>query len=140
MKHMRASLHVLGLIFAMAGSAAAETWQLAAAELGGDPAVSFEAGIYQATADSLLALIRRTPGDVATLLMVGHDPGVPNLALLLAGSAADGAASGALDRIRAKYPTAAVAVLEFAGAWSRLGPGRARLTGFVVPRDLRSAS
>jgi phosphohistidine phosphatase len=36
----------------------------------------------------------------------------------------------------AKFPTAAIAVLEFHGTWSGLAPGRARLTAFVTPRDL----
>jgi phosphohistidine phosphatase len=136
---LRDSGLVPDLVLCSTATRATQTWELASAELGGDPAVSFEPGVYAATADSLLRLVRRTPGGVATLLLVGHDPGVPNLALLLAGSAADGTASGPLERIRAKYPTAAVAVLEFAGAWSRLGPGQARLTDFAVPRELRAA-
>jgi phosphohistidine phosphatase len=40
-----------------------------------------------------------------------------------------------VDRMRAKFPTAAIAVLELTGPWDRLGPGTARLTGFVTPRD-----
>ena len=42
-----------------------------------------------------------------------------------------------LDRMRAKFPTAAIAVVEFAGNWDQLGPGTARLTSFVTPRDLQ---
>jgi phosphohistidine phosphatase len=116
---------------------ASETWQLVAAELGASPAVCFEPAVYEAAAGSLLALVRRTPSETATLLLVGHIPGVRDLALALAAADADGAAAGALDRIRAKYPTAGVAVLELTGAWPRLGPGRARLADFVVPRQLR---
>jgi phosphohistidine phosphatase len=117
---------------------ASQTWQLVAAELGTAPAVCFEPGVYQADADSLLRLIRATPGDAGTLLVVGHDPAIQGVALALADGTADGTAAGAVDRIRAKYPTAGVAVLTLAGAWSRLGPGQARLTDFVVPRQLRA--
>jgi phosphohistidine phosphatase len=41
-----------------------------------------------------------------------------------------------LDSMRAKFPTAAVAVFEVTGNWDQLGPGTARLTSFVTPRDL----
>jgi phosphohistidine phosphatase SixA len=38
--------------------------------------------------------------------------------------------------MRAKFPTAAIAVLQPAGTWRALAPGRARLTAFVTPRHL----
>jgi phosphohistidine phosphatase SixA len=38
--------------------------------------------------------------------------------------------------MRAKFPTAAIAVLQFTGTWPGLGPGRARLITFIAPRDL----
>ena len=53
-------------------------------------------------------------------------------------AAADGDTDAVLlQRATAKFPTAAVAILAFAGAWSRLGPGQARLISFVTPSDLR---
>ena len=52
---------------------------------------------------------------------------------------ADGAAADALDRMRAKFPTAAVAVLELTGDWDQLGPGTAQLTSFAIPREVESA-
>ena len=78
-----------------------------------------------------------------TLLLIGHNPAIEDLALLLAtapGGAAGpgpaGAAPGDLERMRSKFPTAAIAVLEFHGTWPGLAPGEARLTAFVTPRDL----
>ena len=56
--------------------------------------------------------------------MVGHAPGIPFTALELA----DDQESEASAWIRRGYPTSALAVLEFTGDWSDLGPGRARLT------------
>jgi phosphohistidine phosphatase len=73
---------------------------------------------------------------VSALLLVGHDPGVSELAGMLAGDFAGGPATGALQRMRAKFPTGAVAVLTVPGAWRDLDSGGARLTDFVVPRDL----
>jgi phosphohistidine phosphatase len=48
----------------------------------------------------------------------------------------DAAQPAMLDRMRAEFPTAAIAVFEFAGNWDQLGTGTARLTHFVTPRDL----
>ena len=49
----------------------------------------------------------------------------------------DAAPAGLLDRMRAKFPTAAVAVFECTGDWDQLVPERARLACFVTPRELR---
>ena len=123
---------------------ARETWQLTRAGLGTSPPVSFDGRVYQASAGRLLDLIRRTSQAARTLLVVGHDPAVPELALLLAAavpSARADAGSGTalsvmVDRMRAKFPTAAVAVFEFTGNWDQVTPGSARLTCFMPPRDL----
>jgi phosphohistidine phosphatase SixA len=47
-----------------------------------------------------------------------------------------GASPAGLIRMRARFPAAAIAVLEVSGPWSQLGPGRARLTGFVTPGEM----
>jgi phosphohistidine phosphatase len=41
-----------------------------------------------------------------------------------------------LAGLRRKYPTGAVATLEFSGRWGDLQPGRAELTDFVTPKQL----
>jgi phosphohistidine phosphatase len=122
---------------------ARQTWQLAAAALGQSPPVVFEPGIYGASTPELLDVIRHAASAARTLLVVGHDPAIAELALRLAGavSSARGAAacarpSGALERVRTKFPTGAIAVLQFAGPWSRLGSGQARLVSFVTPREI----
>lgn len=123
---------------------ARETWQLTRTGLGTSPPVSFDGRVYQASAVQLMDLIRRTSPAARTLLVVGHDPAVPELALLLS-AAAPSAAAGArgdtalsimADRMRAKFPTAAVAVFEFTGDWDQVTPGSALLTCFMTPRDL----
>lgn len=126
---------------------ARETWQFAQAGLAATPPVSFEDRIYDATATALLALIREVPSATGTLLLIGHNPAIEDLALMLAaaphaarpGTAGPGsgtASGGDLERMRAKFPTAAIAVLQPAGTWHALARGRARLTAFVTPRDL----
>jgi phosphohistidine phosphatase len=125
---------------------ACQTWQLAEAALGQLPPVMFESSVYAASAAGLLDLIHHAPSAARTVLVVGHDPALQDLALDLAGvtpgadhgAMEDALSADALDRMRAKFPTAAIAVLDFTGPWPRLGAGRAWLASFVTPRELRA--
>ena len=124
------------LVLCSTAERARETWRLMTGELDTSPRVAPEELVYGAAGTALLGLVRRTPQAVRTLLLVGHDPGVPDLAGTLAGGYAEAPPTGALHRMQAKFPTGAVAVLTVPGAWRDLDPGGARLTDFVVPRDL----
>jgi len=119
---------------------ARETWQLAQTGLGTSPPVRFDDLVYQASAAQLLDLIRGASPAVRTLLVVGHDPGLPDLALMLAAGAlsaqAEPASSVMAVRMRTRFPTAAVAVFEVTGNWAQLIPRSARPTHFVRPREL----
>jgi phosphohistidine phosphatase len=112
-----------------------ETWDLLSGELGGHPLVRYEQRIYEATALSLLHLLREAGGDHRTILLIGHNPGVAELAVGIA-QMTDGPEAGPLDRAREKFPTAAVAVLDFKGEWADLIPGEARMADFAIPRDI----
>ena len=124
---------------------ASQTWQLAQPALGADPETIFDDRVYEASAPQLLELISDTPAAVRTLLIVGHDSALPEVARALAAAAPedsarlpDAAAPVARDRIRGKFPTAAIAAFRCAGDWEMFAPGRARLTYFVVPRELQA--
>ena len=119
---------------------ARETWQLAQTGLAATPPVTFDRGVYEASAAGLLALIRRTPAAVGTLLVIGHNPALEELGLMLA--APPGAAPAlqpddTLQRMQVKFPTAAIAVLGLGGTWRALARGQAHLAAFVTPRDQR---
>jgi phosphohistidine phosphatase len=137
---LRAAGYLPDQVLCSTARRARETWQLTRDGLGASPPVSFDARVYQASAVQLLDLIRRAPPAARTLLIIGHDPAIPELAHMLAAAASPArpgaesqAASPAMsDRI----PTAAIAVLELTGNWEQLAPGSARLTSFVTPRDL----
>jgi phosphohistidine phosphatase len=140
---LRAVGLVPDLVLCSTARRARETWQLAQSGLGAAPPVHFDDRVYEASAAALLDLIRRESGTAATLLVVGHDPAIPGLALTLAGAPdtdpGDGygtAPTGMLDRMRAKFPTAAIAVFGCTGSWDGLAPGSARLACFITPRDL----
>jgi phosphohistidine phosphatase len=67
-------------------------------------------------------------------------PDLPDHKRPLAGRGSGAVPQAVVDRMRAKFPTAAIAVLELTGPWDQLGPGTARLTGFVTLRDVRAAA
>jgi phosphohistidine phosphatase len=89
--------------------------------------------LYGATPGVLIEEINKVSDEVTTLLVVGHEPTMSEVALIVAG--ADGTDEAALERISDKYPTSAIAVLTVAGGWAGLEPGRAALTAFHVPRE-----
>jgi phosphohistidine phosphatase len=90
----------------------------------------FDGRIYGAAGGHLLRLIRQVPDQVNTLLLIGHAPGVPDLADALASS--DSEASAAW-RLRRKYPTAGLAIFETARSWASLT--EARLLECLTPRE-----
>jgi phosphohistidine phosphatase len=92
--------------------------------------VRIERDVYGAGAATLLELLRGLPDGVASVMVIGHNPGLEELALALA---RDGPLVGELA---AKYPTGALATLTFEGRWADLALGRADLVAFVRPRDL----
>ncbi|GAA1427615.1 histidine phosphatase family protein [Streptomyces thermospinosisporus] len=110
---------------------ARRTWELAAGEWTGVPPVRYDRRLYGADAADLLAVVREAPEDVRTLLLVGHNPGLEDLVLDLAGDAVD----DTLAAVRTKFPTSAVAVLAWHGTtWRDLDTGGALLTSVTVPR------
>jgi phosphohistidine phosphatase len=130
------------LVLCSTARRARESWQLAQPGLAASPPVAFDRRIYEGTAADLLGLIRQVPAATGALLLVGHNPAIEDLALMLAvsseaaGSSSGIPGSGDLDRMRSKFPTGAIAVLQPSGTWRDLAPGQARLTAFVTPREL----
>lgn len=109
-----------------------QTWEMVEAQLPQAVPAAFERSIYEAPAERILAAIRRTPGETRTLLVVGHNPGFEDLSALLA---APDSERDAVARMTRKFPTAGLARLCFEGDWADLGPGGARLSHFLTPRD-----
>jgi len=99
--------------------------------LGKGSSVEFVPELYAASADVLLEQLRLLPGSVESVMVIGHNPGLHDLALALASRGKD------LPRLAVKYPTGALATLAVRGdAWTALDHGDAELVGFVVPREL----
>jgi len=94
--------------------------------------VDYTDEIYEAYPDELLALVTAASTAERTLLLVGHAPGIPALAEMLAGPDSD---QDAFARLRTKFPTAAIAVLQQRGEWTDATAGSAVLTHFGRPGD-----
>ena len=111
-----------------------ETLELVRPALGAISTVRLETELYAASADRLLERLRSVPEEVASVLLIGHNPGLQDLALVLASSGTE------LDLLKAKFPTAALATLSLAKAtWKRLSEGDAVLAAYVVPKQLGRA-
>lgn len=104
-------------------------------ELGGQPPeVTIEERLYLADAETILDVLRTQAreGD-KRIMVIGHNPGLHALALILVG---DGDKK-ALKKLAMKFPTAALAVIEFdTDDWQDVAPAKGRLEALVIPREL----
>ncbi len=121
------------LVLCSSARRARETLDLLRPALGPDVAVDFGDDLYGADTDHLLRRLRALGDDIESVLVVGHNPGVQDLAIRLAG---DGEPI-AVERLMAKFPTGALATLDLGiSTWAQLKPGCGYLASLVAPRNL----
>jgi phosphohistidine phosphatase len=114
---------------------ARETWLLVAACLAKPPPMATEDRIYNATVEKLVAVIGEAK-KARTLLIVGHNPGLHELAVQLIASGD----VGAREQINEKLPTSGLVVVELPlDDWALLRPHSGRLERFVSPRLIGTA-
>jgi phosphohistidine phosphatase len=108
-----------------------ETLERIEGALGGRVETSIEEELYGAGEAELLARLQALPEEVGSVMLIGHNPGIEELALGLASEGAE------LARMREKYPTAALATIELpADGWNAVERGSGELVGYVRPKDL----
>jgi phosphohistidine phosphatase len=90
--------------------------------------------LYLATAGQILSTLHGVPETVRSVLLIGHNPGMQDLASRLASNPAS--ATDAARRLAQAFPTAALAEFAIAGPWHQLQPAGARLVRFIAPREL----
>jgi len=117
--------------FVSASARTRETWAAVAEGASWRLAATDDRGLYGAEPNTALDLMRTTPDAARTLMVIGHNPTVAYLAQLLDDGEGDGDAG---NRMAMGYPTSAMAVLEYVGAWVNLDARGARLVGFHVGR------
>ncbi len=101
------------------------------------PTIEPMEALYLADAEQLMAVIRAIPADRTHVLVIGHNPGLHELSMLL--GATDGPASEDERRLLEGFPTGALAEFAVAAEWAQLRAGTGRLRRFVDPRDLALA-
>ena len=114
-----------------------ETWNYAANAFHPAPAAMSAERVYDATPHTILGVIKDTPASAHTLMVIGHNPGLHELALMLI-------ATGDVDareRLREKLPTSGLVIVDFAfDNWSKLHPQSGRLERFVSPKTLEATA
>ena len=118
-----------------------QTWEIAweaMKELAPEPVVELVPDLYGADPAQLLQIIRdASASDPARLMLVGHNPGMHELALALTGS---GDASGR-KALADNLPTSGLAVFDFdTDDWTDVAFRRGRLVLFVSPKLLKQTS
>jgi phosphohistidine phosphatase len=118
-----------------------QTWEIAwqaMKELAPEPVVELLPELYGADPALLLQIIRdASTSDPKGLLLVGHNPGMHELAMTLAGSGDAGGRKALADNL----PTSGLAIFDFAiDDWADVAFRRGRLEAFVSPKLLKHTS
>ena len=93
--------------------------------------------LYNAKRPTIAALIAKTPAAVGVLLIIGHNPGLAETAVVLArrGDCAD------LARVRAQFPAPCLAIIDFDEAdWRTASCGEGRLARFLTLANLQEST
>jgi phosphohistidine phosphatase len=106
---------------------AQQTWALVSSQVHAGT-VRQDARVYDDWGERLQDVVMSLPAQATTALIVGHNPGIEDLAIDL-GRSGDAAAR---ERMASKYPTCAIATIGFLGPWTDLA--RTTLLAFTVPR------
>jgi phosphohistidine phosphatase len=129
-KHLRGEGVAPELVLCSPSRRTRQTLKRIAPGLGKSADVQIEPELYSASSAALLEVLHEVPEEVESVMLIGHNPGIQDLALSLAGAGSE------ITRVRRKFPTAALATLELAGSWHELAPGSAELMSFVKPKEL----
>jgi phosphohistidine phosphatase len=123
-----------GRIIASPAARVTQTIEIAADAAGNAPPILWDRRVYLASSVILSDLLREQEGDPASIILVGHNPGLEDLIFDLV---PDDGTSPLRESVEIKFPTAAFAVLELdITRWEDIRDGCARLVHLMRPRDL----
>jgi phosphohistidine phosphatase len=136
-EHMRAQGFAPKLVLCSSARRTRDTLALMAPCLSPTPETHFERKLYLASARALMKRLHEVEDRVPSVMLVGHNPGVEELVLLLARKAGESGEKKTRLEIEEKFPTGALAVLRFPALhWPALAPGSGQLVALVRPKDL----
>jgi phosphohistidine phosphatase len=101
------------------------------------PMVEVKEALYMAPAPKILEMLRSVPDGARSVMLIGHNPGLRDFAVLLFGGDDAAAQNPLAHRMSESFPTGALAEFTLSGTWSEIGAGSAKLARFVVPRELK---
>jgi phosphohistidine phosphatase len=137
---MRAAMRELGLApdVVLVSPARRTQETLAALEPWDDmPLIDQLETLYLANVQQLLGILRGVSETVRSLMLIGHNPGMHELAVMLTGSRPQPSAGEMTLRLAAGFPTGTLAEFAIASPWWQLDAGGGQLVRFLTPRDLR---
>jgi len=124
------------LILCSSAKRTRETLTLMQPSLKGSEEIAFDDQLYLTGPETLYARLKAVPIGTKSVLMIGHNPGMHGLALMLLGTGD----AKSISRLEDKFPTAALAIFTFPQvAWRDLTPASGHLEAFITPRDRASA-
>jgi phosphohistidine phosphatase len=132
--HLAALPIAPGLVLCSSARRTRETLAGVRSALPIDAVLAVDAGLYGASAQTMLHRLRRIDRTTQAAMVVGHNPGLQALAVLLAGQGDE----ESLGQLHRKFPTAAAATISFGGDWGDLGAGVGRLDDVFLPRRARA--
>jgi phosphohistidine phosphatase len=122
-----------GLVVCSAALRTGQTLERVLPTIGKDAVVKHYRGLYRVGPQAMLNRLHRTPNDVRSVMLVGHNPGMQTLTQRLAGVGPE----PDLERLAKNFPTGALAILVYRGrSWEELGEASCELHSLVAPRDL----
>jgi phosphohistidine phosphatase len=108
--------------------------------LEGSPLIEPMDAIYLAAWPTLLDTLRNVRETARSVLLIGHNPGLHDLAMALAGPGGMAGGGAMAIQLAAGYPTASLTEFAVAVPWRQLEAGGGRLVRFLTPADLPAAS
>ncbi len=92
----------------------------------------FDPRVYLGSVATLMAVVQEADDSAERLLIIGHNPGLEALAMLLTRDN-----GGLREEMAAKYPTATVAEIRLpVDHWRDAAAGSGELARFIRPRDV----
>jgi phosphohistidine phosphatase len=132
-RHLPATIGALDLVLCSSAARTRETMDLVLADYRVRPRSTIEDELYAASPEKLTARLRRLDEDDLNVLLIGHNPGIHELAVTLA----DANSPGVRALVSGKFPTAARASFKVPDRWSALGGSRYELVAYVTVESLR---
>ena len=120
------------VVYSSTSARTRQTWSLMEPEFGGHPRVEFQRDLYLASPRTVLATVAATPRGARTVMVLGHNPSTHALAAYLSRTGDE----GEIDRLRTRFPTGAVAVIDlYSDDWAKVEDG-GELRYLILPRRL----